>query len=190
MYNLLKPDSVRSYSSVIHRHLKSLHGAKARKIHKILDSSRRKQYDNLRSSFIRNTPVSTTIWTKAILPISKIPLAEITSRIGNLCKFSCPTCESRYFQCYSGLRQHIKLIHQSGIKYSSSLLSGLARCHACLLCPMAMLGDRYIIAAHLAGKHKISIKEYERIFQRNGGKTLPTYTDWIKSEEIKNSMIP
>ncbi len=137
------------------------------------------EYYNLRDSFIKSTPVSFTVWHKTVLPKDQFPIQEVTSKIGNLCTFVCPECDSKVFSNWCLLLAHCRKIHNYRITYKHSLVS-IARCHACLICPKAVLCDRLFIANHL-NCHKISLKKYEKIYQKNGGEVLPTFLEWMTS---------
>ncbi len=166
--------------STIHMHLRKNHSFTKEKIDTVTSYTSRLQYDEFYASYIRKTPESSVRWNKTVLPINKIPIQEINSRIGNLCTFSCPYCGSQSFPNWFTLRNHCNKVHKNGLAFDSSLVS-VARCHACLLCPKAVLNDRFFIHRHLKSFHKRSLAEYERILQKNGGETLPTFRTWCKT---------
>ncbi len=159
----------------IQRHLKKAH-CENNNFESLL---MQRKYKIFCDSFIGKIPVSTRMWQNKTLSISKIPIKEVTSIFGNLCTFTCPKCNNDY-QSYLTMVRHCKKSHSHHIKYDFSLVS-VARSHACLVCPTVILSDRTFILHHLNKRHKMSLTEYERIFKRNGGKTLPSYNDWIKS---------
>ncbi len=104
---------------------------------------------------------------------------KVTAKIGNLCTVVGPECDAKVFSNWSLLLAHCKKIHNYRISYKYSLVS-VARCHACLICPKAVLCDRLFIANHL-NCHKIPLKKYEKIYQKNGGEVLPTFLEWMTS---------
>ncbi len=138
------------------------------------------EYNNVRDSFIKSTPISLTVWYKTVLPKVQVPIQEVTSKIGNLCTFICPDCDSEVFSSWSFLIAHCKKVHKYRIFYKHSLVS-VARCHSCLICSKAVLCDRLFIANHLHYHHKIPLKKYEKIYQKNGGDVLPTFLEWMTS---------
>ncbi len=164
---------------IIFHHMKTSHSVNIRKNYPNLHL---KQYNEFCKAFAKDIPVSSFVYGQLILPVTKIPIKEITSIIGNLCKFSCPHCDIWSSHCYASLMRHLKTIHQGPAKYSPSLVK-LARYHSCLLCPKAVLNDRYVLKNHLKSRHDRSIKEYENIFKRHGGKTLPSFRTWIKEKD-------
>ncbi len=155
-------------------HMRDVHGQK------IVDknseaSKRRRLYKTKHDTFFKATVVySSSIFKKPEISISQIPLIERTSKIGNLCKFSCLKCDSKDFESFNLLKRHCKAKHNSGVSYNESLVSE-ARCHSCLLCPKGVLSDRYFLAHHLLYRHKKGLPEYERVFRQNDGEVLPTY---------------
>ncbi len=153
--------------------------------------AQRKKYSELCESFRKRTPISLTVKNTTVLPVSKISMCEITSTIGDLCLFKCTKCHSMGFLSWRALRKHYKTVHSSGLTYNASLVME-ARYHACLLCPKAILNDRYFLHQHLPNCHKIKIHKYERIFRKNGGETLPTFNAWLQQTlkpvtEVKSS---
>ncbi len=140
------------------------------------------QYRTMCKAAIASLPVATDVHEKRVLPVSKIPLKEITSVIGNLCTFSCPSCDKREFTAWGTLMKHLKKVHQQSIRYSPTIVT-TARYHSCLICPKAVLSDRYILGNHIQRRHKMSLTKYEKIFCSYGGKTIPTYRKWIKTPE-------
>ncbi len=148
------------------------------KVHNI---SWKSQYEKMCEEFLKATPISTTLWDKTQVPASKIPIQEQSSRIGNLCSFTCLDCECKNLQSFPALYHHYKHHHSKKITYQSSYVK-VARYHSCLICPNAVLSDRYFIKNHLY-HHKIKFSEYQRIFSKRGGEILPTYEEWIKMKE-------
>ncbi len=141
------------------------------------------QYYEMREAFLEGTPTSSAVWNRSVLPINKVLIKEFTSKIGDLCTFSCPECDEKSFYTFSSILRHCKKSHDSNLSYGPSLVS-VARCHACLICSKAILCDRYFIKGHLRGAHKMKISKYELIFQKHGGKTLPSYYAWLQSHPI------
>ncbi len=163
---------------IIFSHMKKCHNINIREIHPMLHE---KQYNEFWEAFTKDIPVSSSVYKQLTLPLGEIPIHETTSVIGNLCKFSCPHCDIWTSHCYASLLYHLKTIHQKPAKYSQSLVK-LARYHACLLCPKAVLNDRHVLKNHLKQRHGKSIVEYENIFIRHGGKTLPSFRTWMKEK--------
>ncbi len=137
-------------------------------------------YKNISDFFKKRTPISSVVWETNVLPINQIPLNEVTSRIGNLCSFQCPKCNTNKFSSWYKLVQHCKKVHNYKVCYDYSLVS-VATCHSCLLCPNAILSDRAFLCYHLQNVHKVSLTKYEQIYLQNGGEVLPTYRDWLKN---------
>ncbi len=167
-------------TTTVRNHMKNVHK------HSMDDDEKaniktKSQYDNLCKSIIKSVPISTTIWRKRVLPMSEIPLREATSMIGNLCQFTCPKCNLKNFSSWNKLNKHYNRVHGTNVSYSYKIVS-VARCHTCLICPKAMLCDRYIILQHLSSAHKMKITKYEKILLRNGGKTLPTFDAWMTAD--------
>ncbi len=171
----------------IHYHLRHVHNFTKESLGKVnsYTHTKRIKYDEFSASYIRKTPVSSVCWNKTVLPFSEIPIQEINSRIGNLCTFACPHCDTQSFPNWLALRHHCKIVHNCGIQYNPSLVS-VARCHACLLCPKVVLNDRYFLHIHLKGSHKRKLAEYERILQKNGGETLPSFITWLRTNQSIN----
>ncbi len=140
------------------------------------------QYKQMCQLFLQSLPVSAKTHDKAVVPISEIPFSEITSVIGNLCTFFCPKCVQKYFSSTRKLSKHMKDVHHKEFTFKSRLVH-TARYHACLVCPKAILGDRYLLYYHLRNCHKVSLPKYEEVFQRNGGKILPTYRCWLQERK-------
>ncbi len=138
------------------------------------------QYKIVCDLFKRSTPVSSVTWETKILPIEQIPISEVTSKIGNLCSFQCPRCNSKEYSSWIDLVNHCKKVHDFVVSYSYSFVS-VARCHSCLLCPKAILSDRTFLCAHLQYMHKITLTKYEQIYRQNGGDVLPTFPDWLRN---------
>ncbi len=139
------------------------------------------QYNDFCKSFINKIPISTKKCSKMTVPISKILTIDLTSALGNLCTFVCPDCSSqKFFSSYSKLLHHTKNVHQKSIAYSSSICL-TARYHACLICPRAVLSDRFVLSTHLKTYHNKNLHYYEKVFRKNGGMILPTYQEYIES---------
>ncbi len=169
-------------SYIINAHLKNAHGlTRGNKKNIPASDSKLKEYERLCSLFKNSTPTSLTYWHKPTLPINEIPIQEVTSRIGNLCIFTCQKCDSKDLPSWRVLRHHYRTVHKSGVQYNPSMVKE-ARCHSCLLCPTAVLNDRTCISTHLTVCHKIGLPEYERAFLRKGGETLPPYQRWREKE--------
>ncbi len=159
--------------TIIYSHMKSVHGQK--NVACINPNSKKRiAYNILCASFLKETPISMTTWRKRILPISKIPVHEVSSNIGDLCSFTCPDCDSPDFTNWRALREHCLSLHGSKICYNFSFVS-VARCHACLICPKAILCDRLFLKDNLQSVHGKKLSDYEKTYLRNGGKVLPTF---------------
>ncbi len=76
--------------------------AHVRKVHKSL-SRRRTQYEKEREEFLKETPISSKVWDKTLVPSSQIPLQEQSSKIGNLCCYICPDCKGKVFHSFNAL---------------------------------------------------------------------------------------
>ncbi len=84
--------------------------------------------------FVKNVPMSTMRGKKPTTNVNNIPIHETTSKIGNLCKFSCPKCDSTtFFSNWLGLKWHTKKIQKCVLKFKPSKVLE-ARYHACFLC--------------------------------------------------------
>ncbi len=165
----------------IYKHLQDAHCMTRENQNFPASDSKMQEYEILCSQFKKSTPTSLTYWYKPTLPINEIPMHEVTSRIGNLCTFTCQKCDSKDLPSWSVLRQHYKTVHKCGVHYNPSMAKE-ARCHSCLLCPTAVLNDRYFIAIHLKDCHKKGLPEYERAFLQKGGESLPPYQSWRENE--------
>ncbi len=165
---------------VMQSHMSVVHGFK-KDDKRSVTFKLKEQYKTFCDSFIKDIPVSPVIGKRTIVPIEKIPIKNITSKIGSFCCFRCPRCDLKDVSNYKSLRAHFKAVHNCGVTYKPSLVS-VARYHGCLLCPKAVLSDRQFLGTHISTMHKKSLVEYERTFLRNGGESLPTYTDWKRSE--------
>ncbi len=140
------------------------------------------QYQKICKSFMENIPKSSIVTETKILHVSKIPIGEISSAIGNLCRFACKYCEvQNVYSSWYQLGKHCQNIHKKFPTYSSSIVL-TARYHACLICQKAVLSDRFILREHLSRQHKKSLSSYEKIFCKHGGKTLPTFNKWKRSQ--------
>ncbi len=165
--------------NILQSHMRVVHGKKKNDKESVSFSSK-SQYHMLQDLFTKDIPVSSTLSKKSVLPVEKLHIKEITSKIGNLCRYKCPYCDSKDFTSFTNLRQHCKMAHNFGLSYNPSLVTE-ARWHACLLCPMAVMSDRYFLSKHLTMTHKKCLPDYEKTFIQNGGKSLPTFTDWSKT---------
>ncbi len=176
--NLLLCDNM-----VIQTHMKNVHGIKKDEVGAVA-FTKKTEYNKLCDSFIKSTPTSHIVWKKTVLPKDQVPIKEITSKIGNLCSFQCPECDSEEFSNWQMLQKHGRIVHGHHIRYQHALLS-VARCHACLLCPKVVLCDRSFITNHLSC-HKMKMKKYEKIYQQNGGEILSTFIEWMTSSKDMN----
>ncbi len=164
-------------------HLKYAHGHEYLKLKKLHYLRLKENYMEMCEQFIKGVPVSTMIGNQPRTKVNDIPIHEITSKIENLCKFSCPKCNSTFSNWFS-LQWHSKKIHKSGVKFNPSIVSEV-RYHSCLLCPTAVLSDRYFLARHLESKHKsVLMSKYVKTFAKNGGETLPPLNEYINKSEI------
>ncbi len=167
--------------SVVTSHMKNSHGGQKIDNETSSNDTKRVRYNELCATFIKKAPVSSIIWKKPVMPLTNIPLKEITSKIGNMCTFTCLICNAKDFPTWHKLKSHCKTVHNVSLAYNSSLIS-LARCHGCMICQSAILCDRTFIAMHLSNAHKMSLPKYEKIFRQNGGKTLPSFREWMTGE--------
>ncbi len=159
---------------IIHQHMNNVHAIK-----------QKNKYEELYQSFSNATPTASKIWRKVSIKSNLIPVHEMSSKIGDLCIFKCPNCDSNDMKSWRNLRCHFKKKHNSkGLGFSANLVV-TARYHSCLLCPMAVLSDRYFLGIHLRNKHSKSISTYEKTFQRNGGEVLPTMKEWLFNQNTK-----
>ncbi len=161
---------------IVERHMLRAHQTKL-KVRITNKITKEAMYRDFCKSFINKTPVSHSYWQGTTLPISKVPIEEITPNIGNLCTYNCPKCNEKFSSWYK-LTQHSKKVHDHKIGYKPSLLC-VARSHACLICPKAILCDRFSIAQHIVKAHNINMNKYEKLYIKNGGETLPTFRDWM-----------
>ncbi len=163
--------------NIIQSHMKQYH-------HVVFDmkllTQRKVEYQRMCDDFVQDLPISVTVQDKMSVPACQIPINEITATIGNLCQFMCPYCDTKIFCSWYFLTKHVKSIHHKKLFYSSSIVS-LARYHSCLICPKAILSDRFILLRHLCKRHTMPIRKYEEIFVKHGGKVLPTYQTWLKT---------
>ncbi len=164
--------------NIIFNHMKTSHKTK---LSNIGQTASKRQYIELCKTFKKSLPVSLTVHDHLTVSITKIPLGEITSAIGNLSSFSCPKCGKQKFFEWRSLKSHFKTVHLKQIMYSPDFVH-TARYHACLLCPKGVLSDRGVLTSHLKAMHKMHLSKYEKIFLRNGGRTLPTYRNWFKEK--------
>ncbi len=165
--------------SVLQSHMRAVHDIKMSDKDSISFSSKT-QYHTMQDLFVKDIPVSTTLSKLSVMPVCNLPIKEVTSKIGNLCRYKCPECGSDDFTNFCLLRRHCKMVHNRGLGYHPSLVTE-ARWHACLLCPKAVMSDRYFLSQHLRMIHKKNLPDYEKTFIQNGGKSLPTFTDWSKT---------
>ncbi len=161
----------------IYNHMRSQHGKlSSHTFHKDMHQ----QYEKVCDSFKKDIPLSKIVHSQLNVPISNFRPTEITSTIGNLCTFSCPSCISKTFSSWRALEYHLEKVHNKTLTYSPSLVVS-ARYHSCLMCPMATLSDRKLLKRHLKNTHKMKLSKYEAIFIKYGGKTLPPFRIWAKS---------
>ncbi len=177
--------------SKIHNHMKKVHGVVIYKKINSAITEKRFQYENLCKSFKETTPISFTFWGKNEMPATKVPIQERSSNIGNLCEYKCPKCEIKNIGNWQNLVKHQKRVHSLDVTlvYNPSWVS-MARCHLCLICPKAVLSDRYFLGVHVYVKHKMTLQEYERIYLKYGGKVLPTFFQWKRTQiigDVKNT---
>ncbi len=160
---------------LIKAHLKNVHGPVFLDQSVMPISKKKEHYATLYKSFMENVPTSTVIGKKPTTSVNDIPIQEFSSKIGNLCQFSCPTCDSKSFWSWRILMRHSKKHHQKVAIFKPSVVIE-ARYHSCLLCPTAVLSDRHFLSKHLQSRHKkVLMSEYERIYCKNGGEALPTF---------------
>ncbi len=155
---------------IIQQHMSKTHG--------IHSDHNKIEYNKLCRSFVAATPASSWIWPKTSVKINLIPVHELSSKIGNLCIYRCPKCDANNFNSWGNFEYHFRKKHSKWLVFSPKLVI-TARCHSCLVCPTAVLSDRYFLKGHLRRKHKMSLMTYQKIFQRNGGEVLPTMREWM-----------
>ncbi len=145
-------------------------------------STHETEYNKLWFAFTQKTPTVSNISEYSVAPVSSFSLHLLTSRIGNLCIFTCPNCsETQEFKSFYDLNEHSKNIHKKRIKYNQNLVA-VARYHACLICPKAVLSDRYFLKAHVVYWHKLNLEKYINTFRQNGGEVLPTFQEWKRQK--------
>ncbi len=160
--------------ATITAHIKKQHGKKCVK--------ENIEYNELYESFINATPTASKIWHETSITSSLIPVQEMSSKIGNLCVYKCPKCDSNNIKCWQKFKYHFKKKHSKSLVFSTNLVV-TARYHSCLSCPISVLSDRYFLQNHVKGKHNMSILTYQKTFQRNGGDVLPRMREWFKNPE-------
>ncbi len=139
------------------------------------------EYLEFSETVTRHLPVSTKIYRSATISLDKLSIRETTSTFGDLCKFVCTKCNFQKFYSWEHLRKHSKKVHgQSIVLKPSSVLT--ARYHRCLICPKAIMADRYFLTIHLKQCHRKRLSEYEKVFSKNGGKTLPSLKEWVRAK--------
>ncbi len=132
-------------------------------------------------NFKKSLPVSTTVHRRVIIPLDNVSLKNTSDVFGNMCIFKCSFCALESLHSWKELEKHCQTFHnkKAGLAYDKSMVQ-TARYHLCLLCPRAVLNDRQFLTRHLHRSHKMKLSNYESIFLKNGGKTLPTLRDWAR----------
>ncbi len=86
--------------------------------------------------------------------------SNLSSTIGNFCKFSCLHCDHAC-SSWKAMRNHIRKFNHGPllplIKYVTSV-----KYHKCILCKEVMLCDLDVFSRHLIKKDKLSIKKYRK----------------------------
>ncbi len=142
-------------------------------------SSTTGNYEKFCKAFKADIPISTIIYDDTMVPVSRLTLKETAPQFGNLCTFCCSYCDSKNYQSWPALMTHSKNVHGTTVAFSRSVVQ-TARYHMCLMCPNAIINDRYFLLRHLYNAHRMNISKYEKIFHKHGGKTLPSFQDWTK----------
>ncbi len=91
---------------------------------------------------------------------------------------------------YGGLRTHLRNKHQSrNVKYDKDLVTE-ARYHKCQICSMLVLCDHTMLRNHVRNAHKTNVPKYfSNHVLKNGGKSIPTYTDFKKDNNVFETFI-
>ncbi len=160
----------------IQYHMNRVHRKKLKQKNTVV-TSHNKEYAKLYSDFTRNIPIASKVWKESAVPMSDIPLNYVTSKLGDLCIYSCPNCDSEEFSSWYKLAKHSKVLHRHSIKFNPKHVS-VARYHTCLICPKAILCDHYFLKSHIGYNHKMSLTKYIATFRRNGGEILPSFIEW------------
>ncbi len=161
----------------IQHHMNVVHGTKLN-INVAVITSHKREYEKLYAAFTRNIPTSSKVWKETAVPMTNIPLQDVTSKLGDLCVYSCPNCDdSEEFTSWHQLTVHSKVLHKHKIKFHPKHVL-IARYHTCLVCPKAILCDHYFLRSHIYYNHKMGLSKYVAIFRRNGGEILPSFVEW------------
>ncbi len=75
-------------------HMKIVHGTKLKQKNVTVVTSHEREYAKLYTDFTRNIPISSKVWKESAVPMSNIPMQYVTSKLGDLCMYSCPHCDS------------------------------------------------------------------------------------------------
>ncbi len=170
----------------IQHHMNVVHGRKM-SINVTVVTSHKREYAKLYNTFTKNIPIASKVWKESAVPMSKIHIQDVTSKLGDLCTYSCPTCNSESFTRWPDLANHSKVLHGCSLKFNPKHVS-VARYHTCLICPKVILCDQYFLRPHLRYCHKMSLSKYETIFRKNGGEILPSFTQWRTITNRKNKV--
>ncbi len=94
---------------------------------------------------------------KGVQPLA-IPRDNTTQQVINLCRFRCTKC-SKTCKTYQSIMHH-RVICVGNKKYHHTLVAE-ARAHMCLICAKRILCDRFFIAQHIRGSHKMDFASYK-----------------------------
>ncbi len=170
----------------IQHHMNVVHGTKMN-INVTVVTSHKREYEKLYTAFTKNIPIASKVWKVSAVPMTNVPLQDVTSKLGDLCTYYCPTCNSESFTRWPDLTNHYQDLHGCSLKFNPKHVS-VARYHTCLICPKAILCDQYFLRPHLRYCHKMSLTKYQAIFRRNGGEILPSFTLWRTKTNRKSTV--
>ncbi len=170
--------------TVIYRHMSKNHKIEKYEWPRKTKQELYEEYLAFFESSIENEPFSAKVHEKIAVPCRSIPMKQTSSTIGNLSQFICPICNAM-FHSWQALSRHCRYSYNHSVHFDKSLVLK-ARYHPCLLCNEAILSDRTFIRHHLSHKHKITLAKYEETFLKHGGKTVPSFRNWLNErKEIK-----
>ncbi len=135
-------------------------------------------------SFVKDVPVQPAQSSITLLS-GAIPDEGVTEKVGNLCKYACPTCGRKDFRSFSTLSIHLNKEHRQEALYDPSMVVE-ARYHKCLICSMIILCDRSLLFKHLRNRHRLKLAKYEKVLIRHGGEVLPSFIQYYKNWPSKD----
>ncbi len=95
----------------------------------------------------------------------KISDEETTTVVANLCTFKCDICQETKYS-WSALRQHVKIFHMLSSTFMPKYIQEI-RYHQCKLCQFSVICDVLFLRNHVLSKHKMSIKDYTNLDEKN-----------------------